>query len=736
MDKLEEFTAELLEINPNIDIGLIEKAYEKAEQMHEGQLRKSGEPYLVHPVEVAKILADLGMDERAIVAGLLHDAIEDTPYSMEELKNDFGSEVALLVDGVTKLGSLKFESKEERQAENLRKMFLAMSKDIRVLIIKLSDRLHNLRTINYMNEEQILEKCQETLDIYAPLANRLGIHTIKFELEDIALKYLDKEAYYELVDMVKVKKGEREANINAVMGEIKEALDDLDFEYDISGRSKHFYSIYRKMKYQDKSLEEIFDLTAIRIIVDTVKDCYAVLGIVHTLWRPLPGRFKDYIAMPKPNMYQSLHTTVAGDSGQPFEIQIRTWAMHRVAEYGIAAHWKYKEGVTEDQEEMKLAWLRQTLEWQNDMNDPREFMETLRMDLFSNQVFVFTPKGDVMELPAGSTPLDFAFKVHTDVGAKCVGAKVNNKMVPIDYVLENGQIVNIITSNNSKGPSIDWLKIVKSSHAKSKIRQWLKKQDRGENVEKGKDMLEKAIRRKSYDPKDLIKTSWINKAAKNLKYATSEDMYTALSYGGVQVSKIINQLASFYEEEHKEELEKHQRSITDEVAEAEKSHKAKDKKSRRTSGKEHNNVSVKGVDNLLVRLAKCCSPVPGDEIIGFITKGRGLSVHRTDCPNIIGLPEEEKGRLIEVDWDIKKTDTTYNADIFIKSTDRKGLFSDISRVCLDMDVNIHGVNLKTNDDATVDTTMTLQITNTEQMQTVLRKLRAIEGVIDIYRSNN
>ena len=734
MDRLEEFTAELLEINPNIDIELIERAYRKAEQMHEGQLRKSGEPYLIHPVEVAKILADLGMDERTIVAGLLHDAVEDTPYSKENLQNDFGSEVALLVDGVTKLGSLKFESKEERQAENLRKMFLAMSKDIRVLIIKLSDRLHNLRTINYMNEEQILDKCQETLDIYAPLANRLGIYTIKFELEDIALKYLDSDAYYELVDLVKSKKGEREENINSVIGEIKEALDDLDLEYEISGRSKHFYSIYRKMKYQNKSIEEIFDLTAIRIIVDTVKDCYSVLGIVHTLWRPLPGRFKDYIAMPKPNMYQSLHTTVAGDKGQPFEIQIRTKAMHRVAEYGIAAHWKYKEGVTEDQEEMKLAWLRQTLEWQNDMNDPREFMETLRMDLFSNQVFVFTPKGDVMELPAGSTPLDFAFKIHSDVGAKCSGAKVNGKMVPIDYELENGQIVDILTSKNSKGPSIDWLKIVKSSNAKSKIRQWLKKQDRDENVGKGKELLEKSVRRKGYDPKEMIKISWVNKASKNLKYSNAEDMYTALSYGGVPVTKIIQQLVSFYEEEHKEELEKQKKTIADEIAEAEKNKIQQHKKNRKY--KEHSNIKVKGVDNLLVRLAKCCSPVPGDDIVGFITKGRGVTVHRTDCPNITGLPESEKGRMIEVQWDIKKKDITFNADIFIKASDRRGLFSDISRICLEMDVNIHGVNLKTNNDGTVSVTMTLQITNTEQMKNVLRKLKAIEGVAEIYRSNN
>jgi guanosine-3',5'-bis(diphosphate) 3'-pyrophosphohydrolase len=433
MDLLEKFTSELLQINPNINVELIEKAYKKAKEYHEGQLRESGEPYLVHPVEVAKILAELGMDENTLVAGLLHDTVEDTDYSQEALIKDFGEEVALLVDGVTKLKSLVYESKEERQAENLRKMFLAMSKDIRVLIIKLADRLHNLRTINYMSEDQIKEKCRETLEIYAPLASRLGIFTLKFEMEDIALKHLDPKAYYDLVRQVKSKKQQREDYINKVIAEIKESLDELKIKSEITGRSKHFYSIYRKMKYQNRQLDEIFDLTAIRIIVENIKDCYAVLGIVHTMWKPIPGRFKDYIAMPKPNRYQSLHTTVIGDNGDPFEIQIRTHEMHRIAEYGIAAHWKYKEGVSEDKDEGKLAWLRQTLEWQKDLNDPKEFMETLKVDLFSNQVFVFTPKGDVIELPAGSTPLDFAFKIHSAIGAKCVGAKVNGKMVPIGW---------------------------------------------------------------------------------------------------------------------------------------------------------------------------------------------------------------------------------------------------------------------------------------------------------------
>ncbi|HPO04331.1 MAG TPA: bifunctional (p)ppGpp synthetase/guanosine-3',5'-bis(diphosphate) 3'-pyrophosphohydrolase [Bacillota bacterium] len=514
--RMENFLRTLLEINPNYDRELLKKAYLKAEQIHTGQKRKSGEDYVIHPMAVAVILADLGMDENTLVAGLLHDAVEDTPYTLEDLKKEFSEEVALLVDGVTKLGSIVFESKEERQAENLRKMFLAMSKDIRVLIIKLADRLHNLRTINYMNQNQIIEKCRETLEIYAPLASRLGIYTMKFELEDIALKELEPETYYDLVKQVSLKKEQRESNINKVIESIREGLDNLDIKYEIKGRNKHFYSIYRKMKFQGKQLDEIFDLSAVRIIVDSVRDCYAVLGLVHTRWKPIPGRFKDYIAMPKPNRYQSLHTTVIGDDGDPFEIQIRTVEMHKIAEYGIAAHWKYKEGVEEDKEEVKLAWVRQTLEWQKDLNDSKEFMETVKVDLFSNQVFVFTPKGDVIELPAGSTPLDFAFKIHTAIGTKCIGAKVNGKMVPIDYTLKNGEIVDIVTSSNSKGPSIDWLKIVKSNAARNKIRQYLKKENKGENIDKGKEMLEKYVRRKGYDPQQVIRNQWINKAAKSI----------------------------------------------------------------------------------------------------------------------------------------------------------------------------------------------------------------------------
>ena len=723
-ERMKHFLEELLNMNPGYNIELLERAYRKAEQVHEGQLRKSGEEYITHPLAVVKILADLGMDENTLVAGLLHDVVEDTPYTQEDLKNDFGEEVALLVDGVTKLGSLVYESKEERQAENLRKMFLAMSKDIRVLIIKLADRLHNLRTINYMNEDQIREKCKETLEIYAPLASRLGIYTMKFELEDIALKQLDSDAYYNLVSQVNMRKGQRQASIDKVIGSIKESLNSLNIDYEITGRNKHFYSIYRKMKYQNRQLDEIFDLMAIRIIVHTVKDCYAVLGVVHTMWKPIPGRFKDYIAMPKPNRYQSLHTTVIGDGGDPFEIQIRTFEMHKIAEYGIAAHWKYKEGVTADKEEVKLAWLRQTLEWQKELKDSQEFMETLKVDLFSNQVFVFTPKGDVIELPAGSTPLDFAFKIHTMVGAKCIGAKVNGKMVPIDYTLSNGEIVEIVTSNSSKGPSIDWLKIVKSNTARNKIRQYLKRENKGESVDKGKEMLSKYVRRKGYDPQQILRGQWINKAAKNFNLASSDDLYTSISYGGVLLSKVIIMLLNFYHEEKQLELKR-----------KEKEEKAAGEGRKRAKEKIHTGVTVEGMSDLLIRLAKCCNPVPGDEITGFITKGRGISVHRSDCINILSIPEEEKKRFIKVDWDDQKSNQAYDVDIHILAEDRKGLFSDLSNLCEGMDVHITGVNAKSSKENIANITMTLSLSDTGQLEKVLRQLRRVQGVADVYRSS-
>jgi GTP pyrophosphokinase len=721
---MDEFLDYLKGLNQNYDLELIKKAYQTAERMHEGQLRRSGEPYIIHPVETAKILADLGMDDQTIIAGLLHDVVEDTEYTEEMLEEDFGPDIVLLVDGVTKLGNLVFETKEEAQAENMRKMFLAMSKDIRVLIIKLADRLHNMRTIDYMPPNKIKEKCKETLEIYAPLANRLGMFNMKFELEDIALKHLEPEFYSNLAHQINQRKEEREAHIAKIIEQLKKALDKLNIHYEVYGRSKHFYSIYRKMRDKHKQLDEIFDLMAVRILVDSIKDCYAVLGVVHTMWRPIPGRFKDYIAMPKSNMYQSLHTTVFGDDEHPFEIQIRTYEMHEIAEYGIAAHWKYKEGIKSDKEEDKLAWLRQTLEWNKDMDDSKEFMETLKMDLFSNQVFVFSPAGKVVELPAGSTPIDFAYKIHSAVGNKCIGAKINGKMVPIDHTLENGNIVEIITSSNSKGPNIDWLKIAKSSNARNKIRQWLKKENKSENEEKGKSMLDRYIRRKGYDPQQIIKTQRINRVAKELKCANVEDLYSSIGYGGTMMSKVLDLLVKFYDEEKQAELKK-LREIKNYEAKPGK------KKSENTGG-----VTIKGVDNLLIRLAKCCNPVPGDDIVGFITKGRGVSVHRADCPNITSLSEDEKARFIDVEWDLEKQNAIFETDVTIISEDRKGIFSDISKICEDMDVSITGVIGKSNSDNTANISLTVQISNVNQISHLMRRFRSMMGVIEVFRGSS
>ncbi len=735
MKKRSEFLDTILQFNPHYDIELIGKAYDVAEEMHRGQLRKSGEPYLIHPMAVAEILADLGMDEETIIAGLLHDVVEDTEYTEEQLVSEFGEEVGLLVDGVTKLGSLKFKSKEERQAENLRKMFLAMSKDIRVLIIKLSDRLHNLRTINYMTHDKIIEKCRETLDIYAPLAARLGIYAMKMELEDIALKFLEPEAYYDLAEQVNERKEEREKSIETVVEEIRKSLDEIGIKYDIYGRSKHFYSIYKKMKYQHKNLDEIFDLMAVRVIVETVRDCYAVLGMVHTMWTPIPGRFKDYIAMPKPNMYQSLHTTVISDGGKPFEIQIRTYEMHRIAEYGIAAHWKYKEGIKSDTEEVKLSWLRQALEWQKDVNDPREFMESLKMDLFSGQVFVFTPQGDVIELPAGSTPLDFAFKIHSDVGAKCVGAKVNGKMVPIDHKLENGNIVEIVTSPNAAGPSIDWLKMAKSSSARNKIRQWLKKENKTDVIDRGKDQIDKYIRKKGHDPRELLKNSFVSRAAKELGYKTSDELYNQLANAGTIQSKLLNLLLK-YEAEEKEEEAAKEKSLLDNLNEiSEKTQKRAAAAAAHKKKEDDSGVIVEGVDNLMIRIARCCNPVPGDDIVGFITKGRGISVHRKDCDNLKSLSPEDKARFIDVRWASQLEDKSFDAEISITAKDQKSMLSSISKICEDMDVRISGLNARADKDETVKINLTLAIKNKEQMEKICRSLKGIPGILEAYRTS-
>ncbi|QXM05938.1 RelA/SpoT family protein [Crassaminicella indica] len=719
---LEKLLAQIQQYNPNSDMSLIIKAYNFAEAAHEGQIRKSGEKYFIHPLEVAKILVQLEMDDATIVAGLLHDVIEDTKYEYDEIKKEFSEEIAILVEGVTKLGSFTYETKEERQAESLRKMFLAMAKDIRVIIIKLADRLHNMRTLKYMDEKKKREKAKETLEIYAPIAHRLGISKIKWELEDLSLRYIDPEGYYDLVDKVAKKKREREEYINQVIHELMEALKKVNIKCEINGRSKHFYSIYRKMVYRHKTFEEIFDLTAVRVIVDNVKDCYGVLGIAHTMWKPIPGRFKDYIAMPKPNMYQSIHTTVIGPNGEPLEIQIRTWDMHRIAEYGIAAHWKYKEGKTEDKDDLddKLRWLRQLLEWQRDMKDPKEFMESLKIDLFTNEVFVFTPKGDVIDLPAGSTPIDFAYKIHSAIGNSCIGAKVDGRIVPIDYKLKNGNIVEILTSKQSHGPSRDWLKFVKSTQAKNRIRQWFKKERREENIEKGRDMLEKEIKRNGHEVHELAKAQWMNQLVKKFKLNNIEDLYAAIGYGGILISQVIPKLKQMYKESVKEE-----KSSEEAIVAVNKQNKPKHTK------KDTQGVKVKGIDNILVRFAKCCTPVPGDEIVGFITRGRGVSIHRADCVNIL-KEMDSMDRFIEVEWD-EDRQKSYETEIQIISVDRKGLLSEVTNVISDINLTVTAVNARTTKDKVAVVNLTIEITNVQQLDKLIRRIKSMQGVLDVYR---
>ncbi|MFT9494604.1 RelA/SpoT family protein [Anaerosolibacter sp.] len=718
---LENLLAQVQQYNPNSDLSLIIKAYNFSENAHEGQIRKSGEKYFVHPVQVAKILAELEMDDSTIVAGLLHDVIEDTKYGYEQVKKEFGEEIAQLVEGVTKLESLTYETKEERHAESIRKMFLAMAKDIRVIIIKLADRLHNMRTLKFMNENKKKEKALETLEIYAPIAHRLGISKIKWELEDLALLYMDPEGYYELVEKVAKKRREREDYINQVIKQLHESLKSVQIKYEISGRPKHFYSIYRKMVYQHKSFEEIFDLIAIRIIVDNVKDCYGALGIVHTMWKPIPGRFKDYIAMPKPNMYQSLHTTVIGPQGEPFEIQIRTWEMHRIAEYGIAAHWKYKEGKTDEADfDDKLRWLRQMLEWQRDLKDPKEFMESLKVDLFTNEVFVFTPKGDVIDLPAGSTPVDFAYKIHSAVGNSCIGAKVDGRIVPLDYKLKNGNIIEVLTSGHSNGPSRDWLKFVKSTQAKNRIRQWFKKERKEENIEKGREMLEKEARRHGYEVHGLLKQQWLNILVKKFSLNTIDDLYAAVGYGGILINQIIPKLKEMYKQSQKEEKSLDELSIVHS-----KQYKPKSVK------KDTQGVTVKGIDNILVRFSKCCNPVPGDDIIGFITRGRGVSVHRKDCLNVTN-ETDHVDRFIEVEWD-EERQTAYQSEIQIIAADRKGLLSEITNVLSETKLTVTAVNARTNREKIAIINLTVEITNVNQLDKLINKIRTMQGVMDVFR---
>jgi len=708
--------------NPANDAEIVERAYNYAVKAHDGQKRVSGEDYIIHPLEVAKILAELNMDNITIAASMLHDVVEDTKCTNEDCRNLFGEEIAMLVDGVTKLGKLEYKTKEEQQAESLRKMFIAMAKDIRVVLIKLADRLHNMRTLRYMPPEKQKEKAKETMEIYAPIAHRLGISKIKWEMEDLALRYLEPKEYYELVDKVAKKRKEREEEINHVIQILSEKFKEVGIEAHIEGRPKSFYSIYRKMYYQNKSFEQIFDLTAVRIIVDTVKDCYGVLGIVHTLWKPIPGRFKDYVAMPKPNMYQSLHTTLLGSEGQPFEVQIRTWEMHKTSEIGIAAHWKYKEGRTSQSEfDEKLKWLRQMLEWQNDIKDTREFMETLKVDLFTDEVYVFTPKGDVVDLPVESTPIDFAYKIHSQIGNRCIGAKINGRIVPLDYKLQNGDIVEVITSAVANGPSRDWLKIVKSSQAKNKIRQWFKKEKREENIQKGKELLEKEIRRHGYTTAQLVRTEWMEIISKKFSLHSVDDMYSSLGYGGLTPNQVITKLKEEFRKTQKLE-EREEETIERQVE------KAQERKSRHSS----TGVKVKGVENIMIRFSKCCNPVPGDEIVGYITKGRGVSVHQKDCPNVADLMNEEE-RFIEVEWNTQ-TKVSYNADVEVRATDRKGLLAEITTIIDESKVNISAFHSRTTKDKMAIINFILEINDIEQLNKLIRKFRKIEGVMDVFRA--
>lgn len=720
---LEQLINKVKESCKDADIDLITKAYDYAFNAHREQKRESGEPYIMHPVNVAMILVGMGMDTNTIVAGLLHDVIEDTEVTYEDIKLDFNEEVANLVDGVTKLGKIKYKTKEEQQADNVRKMLLAMAKDIRVIIIKLADRLHNMRTLKHMKPEKQKSKAQETLDIYAPLAHRLGISKIKWELEDLSLRYLHPEEYYNLVKDIAEKRVVRENYISEIVSDIQTNLDKAGIECDIEGRPKHFYSIYRKMVTQNKSIEQIFDLTAIRILVNTVKDCYAVLGIVHTIYKPIPGRFKDYIAMPKPNMYQSLHTTVIGSSGKTFEIQIRTFEMHKTAEYGIAAHWKYKEGETtkETSFENKLGWLREILEWQNETSDAEEFMEGFKLDLFSDEIFVFTPKGVVINLPAGATPIDFAYRIHTDIGNKCVGAKVNGKMVTLDYKLKTGEIVEILTSANTKGPNMSWINFAKSNQARSKIKQWYKKIKREENIEKGKELIEKESKKQSLNFMDLAKGEKYDKLLKRYNFNGLDDIYSSVGTGVISPYSILSKLKD--EEAEPITHEKTQSEIEEQIA---KSQKQK-RKSNNNSG-----VTVIGLDNLMVRFAKCCNPVPGDKIVGYVTKGRGISVHREDCSNFQHIISVRNEKVVDVSW-TKSEGSSYEAELEIIAEDRTGYLSDVMIAITEVKVNLIALNAKTSKDSRVNVTIKVKIDSLEKLKELMKKLRRIKGTSDVYR---
>lgn len=716
--------------SPQARLDIVEKAYRFAELAHQGQHRNSGEDYIWHPFEVAMILSELEMDEATIAAALLHDVVEDTSFSITDLEKEFGSEIALLVDGVTKLGRIEYKSKMEQQVENLRKMFLAMAKDIRVILIKLADRLHNMRTLKYHSIEKQKEIAKETLEIFAPLANRLGIFRIKWELEDLSFRYLMPQEYYDLVEGIALKRREREAYINEVIEQMRERLDEVSIHADIAGRPKNFYSIYRKMVTQKKELSEIYDLMAIRVVVDSVNDCYGALGIIHTLWKPIPGRFKDYIAMPKPNMYQSLHTTLIGLHGEPFEIQIRTWEMHRTSEYGIAAHWKYKENNNSNTSnnktggdfEQKLSWLRQLLEWQHDSRDAGEFMESLKIDLFADTVFVFTPKGDVVELPSGSCPVDFAYRVHTDVGHRCIGAKINGRIVTLDTKLANGDILEILTSKQGSSPSRDWLSFVKTSQAKNRIRQWFKKEQREENIIRGRESLEREVRKLGLDPVSFLKTDSLMAIGKSQNFIGVDDLYAAIGDGVITSNKVLMRLR---EELSKDEREKLQLASLQQG----------ETKTPSIYGKVSNGVRVKGVDNVLVRFSRCCNPLPGDNIVGYITRGRGVSIHRRDCSNLLDLSHDENDRIVEVVW-AEQMDSNYPVDIQIYGLDKPRLVTEVMNTVLDTRTHIMAINARVGKDSMAHIQLRIEIRNLDQLKMVMNKIRKIKDITDVQRINS
>ena len=732
----EELKKRVLAYHPSDDLSMIEKAYHVAAEAHRDQVRKSGEPYIIHPLCVGIILADLEMDKETIAAGILHDVVEDTPMTVEDIRSAFGDDVALLVDGVTKLGQVDYKvEKVEIQAENLRKMFLAMAKDIRVIIIKLADRLHNMRTLEYMRREKQLEKAGETMDIYAPIAQRLGISKIKVELDDLALRYWKPEVYRDLVTQVDARKTQREEFIHSLVEEVQKAVREAGIEGEVTGRVKHYFSIYKKMVNQDKTLDQIYDLFAVRIIVNTVSDCYASLGLMHELFKPIPGRFKDYIAMPKPNMYQSLHTTVIGNDGTPFEIQIRTFEMHRVAEYGIAAHWKYKEvsnghAVKGNQEEEKLTWLRQILEWQQDSSDNKEFMSLLKsdLDLFSESVYCFSPQGDVKTLPNGSCTIDFAYAVHSAVGNRMIGARVNGKLVPVDYVLKNGDRVEIITSQNSKGPSRDWLKIVKSTQAKTKINQWFRRELKSDNIERGKDLMAQCAKTKGYALSDVTKPEYQDGVMRKYGFRDWDSVLAAVGHGGLKEGQVMNKLIDLYEKDHRKQQ-------TDaEVMKAAAENKDRLPLVRKKDSK--GGIVVKGIHDVAVHFAKCCSPIPGDEIVGYVTRGRGVTIHRTDCVNIINMTDLDRVRLIDAEWQVpedEKNSGTYAAEINVYASNRTGLLVDVSRIFTERKIDIDQMNVRTNKQGMATMELSFAVHSVNELGELIAQIRAVPDVVDIER---